>query len=190
MGQMSIIDRQHFADGEMVNQQATQFELGWLMAFLEGEGSLGLYWNKVRKQIYPSMVFVNTERPLLEKCGKILGKLGVGHYFYHHKMSGKKAHWKDRMDVHVNGIKRLERLLPNLLPLWDTHTVKRQKAVLVLEFCRSRLSHPVPENGRYNNREMELLKQFIILNGKSPETTRSPWCDKDYKMRPGRPKMI
>jgi len=190
MGQMTCIGKEHFPDTETVNQQATQFELGWLMAFLEGEGSLGLYWNTERRQIYPTMTFVNTERPLLERCGGILNKLGVGHFFYHHKMNGKLAHWKDRMDVHVNGIKRLHRLLELILPLWDTHTVKRDRAKLVFEFCKSRLSNPVPENGRYTNREFELLEQFIRLNGKTPETTRSPWSTKPIQFRPKRPKMI
>lgn len=183
MGEIKCIEQQHCSDTEMVNQQATQFELGWLMAFLEGEGSVGLYWNQIRKQIYPTMTFVNTERPLLEKCGLILKKLGVGHFFYHHKMTGAKAHWKDRMDVHVNGIKRLHRLLEAILPLWDTHTVKRQKAQLILEFCKSRLSNPSPENGRYTNREFELLKQFMLLTGKSSETTRSPWTAEGTKFR-------
>ena len=159
----------------MDNQQATPFELGFLLGIIEGEGSIGLYWNEARKQIFPTVTIVNTELRLIEAAHHVLDKIPVGNFIkqYDRKHHGRK-HWKERFDLYVWGIKRDYKLLDVLLPLWMIPTLKRKKAEVVYEFCKSRLSHPVPENGRYTDREFELLEQFKVLRGQSPETTRSP----------------
>lgn len=145
---------------ELANQQVTQFELGWLLGFIEGEGSVGLYWNQTRKQIYPVVVLVNTEHSLIEEASRILHLIGVGNYVKGHTMTGKKAHWKKRYDIYISGIKRCNALIEKLLPVWTTETAKRSKAGLVSEFCRSRLSNPTPQCGRYTLREHELIDLF------------------------------
>ncbi len=157
----------------MDNQQATPFEIGWLLGIIEGEGSLGLYWNQVRKQIYPVIHIINTDKVLIDEAIRILYRIGAGGHVLS-STENKMPHWKRRYDLHVVGIKRLAKLLPRLLEYWTIPTIKRHKANMILEFCLSRLSNPVPENGRYTNREHEIMNDFYALKGKSSEAIRPP----------------
>jgi hypothetical protein len=160
----------------MVNQQATPFEVGWFLGILEGEGSLGLYWNQARKQIYPTCTIVNTEHGIIEEALRIVNLMGVGGYVkqYDRKHLRPEAqHWKDRWDFYVWGIKRTHGLLSVLLPVWTCPTLKRTKAGLIMEFCQSRLGKPANSLGRYCESEVQIYERFCALNGKSPETTRA-----------------
>lgn len=166
--------RMYGFDPSMDNQQATEFELGWLMGFIEGEGAIGLYWNQIRMQIYPVIILVNTEKPLINEANRILKAMGVGNYVKPHKITSSKANWKDRYDIYISGIKRCNKLISLLLPFWTIASPKRKRAQLVQEFCQSRLSHPIPEKDRYTLREHEILKEFQAFNRRTSEATPLP----------------
>lgn len=106
------------------NQQQTvsDFELGWLAGFLEGEGSICLQIHEReshRKQnlrVTPKIIFTNTDIGMIERCVNILDRLGIGKWVHHTnprnnpnglvKKSSKMIHY-----VHVSGYERLYKLL-------------------------------------------------------------------------------
>lgn len=151
------------------NQQVTTFEIGWLIGFIEGEGSLGLYWGAARNQIRPVLMITNTDYALVEYGMSIIHKMGVGCFIYKHTMNKLPRHWKQRYDIHVHGIKRLGKFLEMLIPLWPIDTIKKRKAKIVLEFCQSRLTNPLVRRGhgsretRYTQEEHEIFERVKNL---------------------------
>lgn len=106
------------------NQQQTvsEFEVGWLAGFLEGEGSICLQIHQresSRKQnlrVTPKVIFTNSDLGIIERCVSILDRLGIGKWVHHtnprNNQNGlvKKAS-KEMHYIHVSGFKRIHRLL-------------------------------------------------------------------------------
>lgn len=160
------------------NQQATPYELGWLVAIIEGEGSVGLYWNSARKQLQVRLTITNTDKALIDYAAEIIRKVGVNPFIYDHNRKRQQPNWKQRYDIHVEGIKRNRAFLATLLPHWYPETVKRRRAAICLGFCESRLSHPKfhGRGGRtkYTTGEIAMYSRIKQLNGESSETMSIP----------------
>lgn len=148
----------------MDNQQAkTNFELGWLVGFLEGEGTFCL-----RKQVYkkqkatlrPEVSVCSTDFELSERAAAAMRSLGVGVHL--HNVKHDKRGWKDQLVVGLVGIKRCKKLLDQIVPIM-TDSRKKRAAETLLEFCDLRLSKP----GRspYVDEEYRLGERLRGLNG-------------------------
>lgn len=66
----------------MQRERVTEFEVGWLVGFLEGEGSVNLVINsrKNRTQtlrVIPKVVWTNSDKAMIDKANDILYRLGV-----------------------------------------------------------------------------------------------------------------
>src|SRR5579863_6517286 len=73
-------------DGTMDNQQATDYELGWLAGILDGEGWIGFSITQKRSGTGGS-VFAklevrvnNTDKAIIDRTAEIMNKLGVNPY--------------------------------------------------------------------------------------------------------------
>lgn len=147
----------------MDNQQATsQFNMGWLVGFIEGEGCFEL-----RKQVYrnqkptlrPKVSAVSTDFQLIERAIEIIHELGVGVYLY--KRKSVKG-YKEKLEFTVGGILRCNVLLSKIIP-YMTDSRRRNAAQTLLEFCSYRLS--LPKRTPYGIKEFKLGKQLRNLNG-------------------------
>jgi len=160
------------------NQQATPYEFGWLVGLIEGEGSIGLYWNSTRKQIAVRLTITNTDKSLIDYAAEIMRKVGVNPFVYDHRRKRQMPHWKVRYDIHLEGIKRHAAFLSKVLPFWFPDTIKRQRAEICLAFCKERLSHPKfhgdPGHAKYTTRELALFGRIKELYGESSEAMSIP----------------
>jgi len=151
-------------DETMDNQQAkAMMEMGWLIGFLEGEGSFMLQKQKYSKQkavLRPRIHMSSTDFELVEKAGEILKSLNVGSYF--HRIKHDTRGWKDQMELVVSGIKRCKSLLDQIIPFM-TDSRKKKAAETLLSFCELRLSKP--HQAVYGIQEYGLGQKLRELNG-------------------------
>jgi hypothetical protein len=148
----------------MDNQQATAFDLGWLVGAIDGEGAIGITRRnrsnaRMGFTLKPHVQLANTDRSFIERYCRILSDLGIP---FHISFSQGKGRRRDSWQVTVAGLKRVIRLLPLIAEhLCDD---KREKALLVQEFCESRLSnwHAAP----FTKREIEIYEKVAGLNVK------------------------
>lgn len=150
----------------MDNQQVTVFELGWLVGFLEGEGSFILQKQAYKKQVptfRPQVFASSTDFELSERMGEILDHMNVGKLFQRRRL-GKRG-YKDQLCINVFGIKRCKKLLDYIIP-YMIDSRRRRAAETLQEFCNLRLSKP--HQTPYGEEEQKLRDRLCFLNtGKS-----------------------
>lgn len=146
------------------NQQATtRIDMGWLVGFIEGEGSFILNKQVFKKQkavLRPIVHISSTDFELTERAGRILKGLNIGHFFQRRRF-GAKGH-KDQLVLEVIGMKRCKPLLETILP-YMTDSRRKDAAENLLAFCNLRLSkqHSAP----YGDEEFALGQRQRDLNG-------------------------
>jgi len=146
----------------MDNQQTKALvDMGWLVGFLEGEGSFMLQKQIYKKQkatLRPRIVVCSTDFELTERVGRIFKELGVGNYFHRRRYSQKK----DQMEIVITGIKRCKKLLDQIIP-YMTESRRKRTAKTLLDFCDYRLS--LPKRTPYGDTEFSLGQRMRDLNG-------------------------
>lgn len=121
---------------EMGNQQVTDFELGWVAGILDGEGHISMKTTQFRKSNHYSVEvgFTNTSVELLKKLESICSRLGVNLHWMNKKIKkGLLPCWTLRT-TKISGCCRI------LTPILNLLTCKREKAELLLSFCKRRLN--------------------------------------------------
>jgi len=85
----------------------------WLAGFLDGDGSVCMesHIMKNRMCYSPRITFSNTDENIIEEIKRILKENNIGHYEYTKKTVNAIAH-----DVSVVGFKRVQKLIPKILP--------------------------------------------------------------------------
>ena len=121
------------------------FERGFLVALIDGEGSIGLSTKRVgskRKfiRIAPFISIVNTCKPLLEKAMQFIGG---GSLF------NRKGTRKEIWTLGIYGTRNVAFLLEQI---HNDLIVKKDKGDLVLKFCKSRVN--ATYGSGYSEREM------------------------------------
>lgn len=151
--------------GEILTDEASPVDIGWLAGFLDGEGSLQLFRKHRSKNgartgtIYlsPTVQVVNTDRGAMEKAHRLMG----GHWG---TVRVKRAAGDPLTCwiVRITGIVRCERLLAVLLPHL---TCKRPRAELLLEYATVRKSR----SGRsaYGEKEASIYRAFYAGSGRN-----------------------
>jgi|SRR5579859_1836963 len=95
----------------------------WLAGFFDGEGYIGVAWNKTRKTFYPRLTIANTHLPTLELIQKQFG--GSLHRSYGNKKSKSymcySLHWG-----HKSVRELLEKIAPYLV-------VKKEQVDAILQ---------------------------------------------------------
>ena len=154
----------------MDNQQVKVFELGWLVGFLEGEGSFILQKQAYKKQLLtfrPQVFASSTDFELAERMGRILDDMKVGKLFVRRKLGSKG--YKDQLTINVFGLKRCKTLLDQIIP-YMTDSRRKKAAETLLEFCDYRLS--LKYGSPYSNREFDLREKLCSLNGYKRQNLR------------------
>mgnify|MGYP001106398055 CR=1 FL=1 len=150
----------------MDNQQETVLELGWLVGAYDGEGCISLLRRKRsdRKTRYgfsfkPHVSITNTDISFIDRVCRILTRLEIPYYVSSSNPTGRRRPYKT---VLVEGLRRVMKLLPLITPyLCDE---KREKAILLIEFCESRLAdwHSAP----FTERQLEIYRLISERNVK------------------------
>lgn len=163
----------------MGNQQRSlEARLAWLGGIMDGEGTISFaskYSKTSRQKAYhfrPEFKLTNSCEKMMMEVRSILDELGCA---YHVKVtdnpSKKKENWKKYTKVTVEGIKRLHKLLPIMIPYLIS---KREQAELVFAYIESRLAgghkDPVSDEQEAMVLKVRQLNHRGILN--RPETIR------------------
>ena len=123
--------RRYYSDfsSKLTRGEATEWEIGWITALFEGEGSV--HFINGRKSPRPAIYISNTNREILEKAQGIIG--GDIYICSHPEHSNRKTcyYLQLRSSRAVHDTLRL--LMPNLI-------VKKRVSDLMVGFCRLRLS--------------------------------------------------
>src|SRR3990172_1603803 len=146
------------------NQQVIGFEpieLGWLAGIIDGEGCLSLHDRSGKRRgtgMTPLVSICNTDLAIIERISQILAKMEIGNfvsklYVAHKNKNPYKV-------VSVQGLKRVGKLLTFVIPVLTGQKCK--KAILLNEFCISRLSdwHAAP----FTSRQLDIYHEIRDLN--------------------------
>lgn len=107
-----------------------------------------------RLALHPSVYFTNTNRAAIVKIRSWLGGGSIT------KRRGKDGH-KDTFVLTVSGVKSILELLEAVRPCM---IVKAKRADLMMEFCRSRISHYRGKGRRFTENELRLYTSIKRLN--------------------------
>lgn len=152
------------SDATIDNQQVIgiePIELGWLGGIIDGEGCISLHDRSGKRRgtgLTPLVSVCNTDMEIIEKIHDILKRMDIGVYvtklYIGHK---NKNPFKT---ITVQGLKRVNKLLPFVIPVLTG--AKRNKAILIQEYCVSRLSdwHAAP----FTSRQLEIYHLMRELN--------------------------
>lgn len=131
--------------------------VAWVIA---AEGTISIN-PKYSKNAYghiracPCLLVANTEESFTREFSKLVG---VGNIVVlRKKTTGLKNVFRWELKSVLGCLRVLEQIYEYL-------PIKREQAKFVMEFCRSRLSH---FNKPYTRREVELINEVRLLNGKS-----------------------
>jgi len=162
-------------------QERQHFYIGYLLGILDADGSFQL--GKDGKGHYiPEITIANTNNSIIEKIIEALKFLGLTGYVWTAKR--KRKRWKPVHRVVIKGIKRVARTLELLN---NYNFGKKDRALVLKEFCDYRLSIPhkkkylniiyrVRNKDRiYGEKEDEFKRRLTLLNmaGIRPNTNMS-----------------
>lgn len=148
------------------NQPITLYELGWLAGIVDGEGYIGIQYYETRHghmSASAEISITNTDEQIILKAQNIIQKIGVNPYINSssYKLNNKPNHkitWK----VVIHRLNKVITVLESISPYLTG--AKKERAELVLEFCKLRLSHYVWGSNKSNimtEREMEIIESCI-----------------------------
>jgi len=144
----------------------SDYQLGYLAAFLDGEGGIQITYNERKDRLYttalhPTVYFTNTNREVIETLKSWLRAGCI-------VVAKAREGCKPTFVLHVTGTKNIIVLLERLRPLM---IIKTKQADVMLEYCRSRASHYRGKERRYTERELELYTTLKKLNERGVKST-------------------
>jgi hypothetical protein len=159
-----IMQKSNIAD----NQQARLCERSWLGGIIDGEGYIGFQnvsgKHVKSKLVTPRININNTNLEIIERSKSILCMHNIAHFVENRK--GKKGN-KCSQSIIVSGCKRTLKFLDFITPYLVN---KRPKAILMQEFCATRL---VNKRKPYNNRECEICIEIIKSNSRGKKLSKT-----------------
>jgi hypothetical protein len=161
------VNKPRLRDTSIRVDELSDRQVGYLAAFLDGEGGIQITRSLRRKRRYrtslhPVVYFTNTN---FEVISVLRLWLHAGVMIVSRQRKGAR----DLYVLHVTGIRNITKLLKLLSPFL---IVKRRQAETMLAFCRSRLSPRGPEGRRFNSAEVSLYRTLKALNLKGRGTKR------------------
>lgn len=153
-------------------QTVSNFEIGWLVGIIEGEGSITLQISKRARmqslRVEPRVIITNTDQVLVEGALSILDRLGIGKWVMHTKANNikhsaeslVKKSYKDITYIHVTGFKRVARLLS--ICSQGMVGEKRKRAEVLLRFVKNRLETG-GKNTSYSEESVQLMLEFLRM---------------------------
>jgi intein/homing endonuclease len=154
----------------MDNQQVTEFELGWLIGIIDGEGCYTLVRTTPNgnMKLTPAIKIVNTNDEIIEEICMILRKLGVAYYIYAAWRTGNR---KPAKRIEILGFQRIKRFFDILYPRMICRAIQ---AGLLKEFVERRILKSSKE--QYDTDEMSIYYALRRENktGTSETTRETP----------------
>jgi len=152
---------------ERLQDRPLAVDISWLAGVWEADGSFGLQDNTVRvkkmgrgyTQYAPSCQFTNTDPDIILAVIDVLKRLQIGYYQIWRVNRGYGSQ-KLKGQIAVAGIKRDYRFLEYLIPY--LRGIKRQRAELIFEFCKERLSKP--KGSKYSQKEISIYEKLKSFN--------------------------
>ena len=150
-------------------------DLAWLGGIWDGEGSIAFFTSTEKsgtKKLKPCVNVVNTDIAIINKARKILEELGCNFVFQEYKPKNKKHSLRYDLISHNQRyiILFLQAVMPYLF------SVKRQKAEMLLDYCRRRSEkiERLPSKGStpYDKEDWAIFTEFQKLPFRSSQTTR------------------
>lgn len=139
----------------MDNQQERLFELGWLVAMIEGEGNISLTWSKKKSnkfiQLAPRVQITNSDEMVIKKAQKILSDYGIGNYV---------SYRNGIYHLMICGMKRCNKIL---VVIKDYMLGKHERAKLLYEYTSYRLQ---TKNRPYTEIDKQYFLKMRSLNNK------------------------
>lgn len=152
----------------MGNQQETiepsHFELGWLVAAIEGEGLVGIYkctsGTKGNISFKPTIKIYNTDTAFVERCMDYYSKYNIPFHVRESKprLKATGKEYKSLYTVDIQGYKRCAEALKTLRP--SLFAAKRDRMEALEEFVKSRLATPMTRRNNdrgYSEKEVKLI---------------------------------
>ncbi len=165
------------AKAEMDNQQVTQIELGWLAGFIDGEGYIGIQIQKGKSKYTTYQVAIqvsNTDMEMVLRAQTIIQKMGINPYIRTHGFGDRNQ--PNRKTVYVLIIRRMKGVSTVLKIVSPFLTgEKRERAILVLEYCLSRAESHIRGShyNQYTERESQIVDLCVAKQHRgTSETTR------------------
>lgn len=122
----------------MDNQQVTDFDLGWLVGIIDGEGCFSLNesnsWGGRYTYILPAVYIVNTKDSIIDKAASILKRLNIPHYV---QVMTRAKHQKPAKRLNINGFKRVQKFLEVLASYFET---RKDQVQCLVKFIALRLT--------------------------------------------------
>lgn len=169
MSKLGIQKRRVYHAHPMELASISDFELGWLVAIIEGEGSISIIKLVAhhRPQYTPNVYFCNSDEGIIDAGVRIIRKLysNADYKFKEPKFKNEdtfqnKIRGKQYWYVRVWGISRVLPLLELIKPRLVSR--KRQVAQLVIKWCRSRIKHRAKP---YSEDELAIIKRIRQIQG-------------------------
>lgn len=122
-----------------MNNTSIQLKLAWLAGIMDGEGTLGIHKHARKngnKSVYAVAFSVgNTDKKMIDQVSSILKCVGVQACPSVYQIKLKS--WKPMYFIQIGKRSEIVKILDKLLPFLVT---KKERASLVLEWCKSRLT--------------------------------------------------
>jgi LAGLIDADG-like domain len=137
----------------------TSAQKGYIAAFLDGEGGIQITrsYRKDREYktaLHPDVYFTNTNEEVIRTIRKWLGGGSI-------TRRRERENHKDTYVLTISGVKSILQLLEAVRPHM---IVKGRRADLMMEFCKSRISHNRGKGRRYTENELRLYRAIKKLN--------------------------
>ncbi len=118
-------------------QESPSDSLAWLAGIIEGEGHLGMYKQHYKNttRYVPRFCVVNTDVALMDCVAQILKKYSIG-FHVHNRQRNERS--KPTFEITIQGIKRLAKLLPLIIPYMRGKKLRNAK--LLLDYVTWRMS--------------------------------------------------
>lgn len=148
----------------MGNQQATDFELGWLAGIYDGEGYIGFTRQNTKKtrSIRPDIQLVNCDPDVILKTRKILNMIGINPYIRERVHAKAQEKWSRNYILSMSKFADVKKFIDTVGHLLTGE--KQLRAVLMLQLVNSRITKT--RFDRYSEIELAMVdKYFTVMKG-------------------------
>ena len=152
-----------------IDTNLTDGQLGYLAAFLDGEGGIQITKSKrpgreYSLALHPTVYFTNTNEESIRALRSWLSCGCVAR-----RRSLRALNHKDVFVLSITGTRNVLALLTVVRPFL---IIKKRQADVMVDYCNSRLSHYRSGDRRFNRTELRLYTQLHRLNLKGGKTQR------------------
>jgi hypothetical protein len=147
----------------LIDGKASDFDIGFIIGLIEGEGTITCYSPRPPKIIHPcpAISISNSSLQLLQRAQRIIGGKIIFHSSPRPLGGGSKYVGKKNMfRVSVYGLATVYKTLKILQPYFIT---KRKVCDLIIELCEERFRQPY--HAPLSDKEKKIVEEVRRLNG-------------------------